>query len=93
MSRQFAVRIDVAESQKFVSNAKAIGLKPSDALRVFVNWFNDMRGFPFDVVNRREAGSEFSAFVKNTAKNGQTPAEAIRLFIGKYNEQGKLPFD
>jgi DNA-damage-inducible protein J len=44
---QIATRIDAEEKKIFEETARAIGLTPADALRVFIKAFDKEGGFPF----------------------------------------------
>ena len=47
---QIATRVDDELGTEFKSVAKALGVTPADAIRMFVVAFTAHRGFPYDVV-------------------------------------------
>ncbi len=59
MCRTVTFEIDLTPEEKetFVQTAEALGLTPSEVLRVFIRAFNEAGGFPFDV--RRDPEIDF----------------------------------
>ena len=49
MSVQLATRVDDDQAAMFREVTKRLGTTPSDALRMFVAIFNDVKGFPYEV--------------------------------------------
>ena len=49
MTVQIATRVDDKQAELFRQTTKQLGTTPADALRMFINTFNDYRGFPYEV--------------------------------------------
>jgi addiction module RelB/DinJ family antitoxin len=92
---QIATRIDAEEKKIFEETARAIGLTPADALRVFIKAFDKEGGFPF-VPNVSRGNEKYvpkytpeqrKKIVKNHIKKLQSEG---RVFEIKENENGVL---
>jgi len=70
---QIATRVDERQNQHFREIAAAIGITPSDALRMFIAAFIAERGFPYDVkakapVQAFDNEEDATAFATSLAK-------------------------
>ncbi|KAE8127130.1 MULTISPECIES: type II toxin-antitoxin system RelB/DinJ family antitoxin [Bifidobacterium] len=61
MSMQIATRVDDNQAALFKETTKRLGTTPADALRMFINAFNEYRGFPYEVRLAHEEPELFSS--------------------------------
>lgn len=64
-------KLDFNEKQEFVSNAEALGMSPSAAIKIFVSMFNRCKGFPFDVRLASQAGIADADIPRASVVNGR----------------------
>jgi DNA-damage-inducible protein J len=76
MSMQIATRVDDNQAALFKETTKRLGTTPADALRMFINAFNEYRGFPYEV---RLAREELEPFPSESEATDYASRLALRL--------------